>query len=85
MLIKASTWASVKHTFRWEMSAKQFTKNVSVSQGMKSACICISSANDLVDDAGAVDGMPISLQLIARRLEEEKVIAMVRQILQIIA
>lgn len=37
------------------------------------------------DDADAVDGMPISLQLIARRLEEEKAIAMVKKILDTIS
>ncbi|EOO03988.1 putative fatty-acid amide hydrolase protein [Phaeoacremonium minimum UCRPA7] len=33
-------------------------------------------------DAGAVHGMPISLQLIARRLEEEKAISTVKKILE---
>lgn len=33
-------------------------------------------------DAGAVDGMPVSLQLVANRLEEEKVIAMTRLVLK---
>lgn len=36
------------------------------------------------DDADAVHGMPISLQLVARRLEEEKAIAMVKHILDVI-
>ncbi|KAF6813462.1 fatty-acid amide hydrolase (amidase) [Colletotrichum plurivorum] len=35
-------------------------------------------------DADAVHGMPISLQLVARRLEEEKAIAMVKHILDVI-
>ncbi|KAL8419188.1 hypothetical protein RB594_002409 [Gaeumannomyces avenae] len=35
-------------------------------------------------DADAVHGMPVSLQLVARRLEEEKVIAMIKHILDII-
>ncbi|KAJ0300200.1 uncharacterized protein N0V96_000282 [Colletotrichum fioriniae] len=35
-------------------------------------------------DAAAVHGMPISLQLVARRLEEEKAIAMVKHILSVI-
>ncbi|TDZ13358.1 Acetamidase [Colletotrichum spinosum] len=35
-------------------------------------------------DADLVHGMPISLQLVARRLEEEKAIAMVKRVLEII-
>lgn len=31
-------------------------------------------------DAGAVHGMPVSLQLIARRLQEEKVLAMTERL-----
>lgn len=36
------------------------------------------------DDAATVHGMPISLQLVARRLEEEKAIAMVKHVLSVI-
>lgn len=36
------------------------------------------------DDPSVVHGMPISLQLVARRLEEEKVIAMTRKVLSIL-
>lgn len=39
--------------------------------------------NDL-DDADLVHGMPISLQLVARRLEEEKVLAMTRRVLAVL-
>lgn len=34
------------------------------------------------DNADAVDGMPVSLQLVARRLEEEKVLMMTDVVLQ---
>lgn len=34
------------------------------------------------DNADAVDGMPINLQLVGRRLEEEKVLMMADVILQ---
>jgi amidase len=33
------------------------------------------------DNAQAVHGMPVSLQLVGRRLEEEKVVAMTRVVL----
>jgi amidase len=33
-------------------------------------------------DAAAVHGMPVSLQLVAKRLEEEKVLAMTATVLQ---
>lgn len=34
------------------------------------------------DNADAVHGMPVSLQLVANRLEEEKVVAMTRAVLE---
>lgn len=34
------------------------------------------------DNPAAVHGMPVSLQLVGRRLEEEKVLAMTRIVLQ---
>lgn len=34
------------------------------------------------DNAEAVDGMPVGLQLIGRRLEEEKVLAMTATVLE---
>lgn len=37
---------------------------------------------DALDDGELLDGMPISLQLIARKLEEEKVLAMTEQIIK---
>lgn len=36
----------------------------------------------LLDDAETLDGMPISLQLVARRFEEEKVLAMTDSVLK---
>lgn len=39
-------------------------------------------SDSITDDAHAVHGMPISLQLVAQRLEEEKVIAMVKRVLE---
>lgn len=35
-----------------------------------------------LDNAEAVHGMPISLQLVANRLEEEKVVAMTKVVLE---
>lgn len=34
------------------------------------------------DDPSAVDGMPVGLQVIGRRLQEEKVLAMVARVLE---
>ncbi|KAJ9137516.1 Fatty-acid amide hydrolase (Amidase) [Pleurostoma richardsiae] len=45
--------------------------------------ICRSIHGDY--DAEAVHGMPVSLQLVARRLEEERAIAIVREILRILS
>ena len=42
----------------------------------------LAHADLFTDDADVVDGMPLSLQLVAQRLEEEKVIAMTRVVLQ---
>ncbi|THX24511.1 acetamidase [Aureobasidium pullulans] len=39
-------------------------------------------ANAGLDNAGAVHGMPVSLQLVASRLEEEKAVAMTRVVLE---
>ena len=39
-------------------------------------------ANSESDNAEAVHGMPVSLQLVANRLEEEKVVAMTRVVLE---
>lgn len=36
----------------------------------------------VLDNAEAVDGMPVSLQLVGRRLEEEKVLMMTNVVLQ---
>jgi Asp-tRNA(Asn)/Glu-tRNA(Gln) amidotransferase A subunit family amidase len=41
----------------------------------------IENANFEPDNAEAVHGMPVSLQLVANRLEEEKVVAMTRVVL----
>jgi Asp-tRNA(Asn)/Glu-tRNA(Gln) amidotransferase A subunit family amidase len=41
----------------------------------------IENANSESDNAEAVHGMPVSLQLVANRLEEEKVVAMARVVL----
>ena len=41
----------------------------------------IETANSGSDNAEAVHGMPVSLQLVANRLEEEKVVAMARVVL----
>jgi amidase len=41
----------------------------------------IGNANFESDNAEAVHGMPVSLQLVANRLEEEKVVAMTRVVL----
>lgn len=38
--------------------------------------------SNTLDDGELLDGMPISLQLIARKLEEEKVLAMTEQIIK---
>jgi len=38
----------------------------------------------ITDSPDDVEGMPISLQLIARRLEEEKVLAMTQKILDLL-
>lgn len=38
----------------------------------------------LPDDPAVVHGMPVSLQLVARRLEEEKVIAMTKKVLSVL-
>jgi amidase len=35
-----------------------------------------------IDDAAAVHGMPVSLQLTGRRLQEEKVLAMTQRVLE---
>lgn len=37
---------------------------------------------NILDDGELLDGMPISLQLIARKLEEEKALAMTEQIIK---
>jgi Asp-tRNA(Asn)/Glu-tRNA(Gln) amidotransferase A subunit family amidase len=37
------------------------------------------------DNADIIDDMPISLQLVARRLEEEKVVAVVKRVVAILA
>jgi Asp-tRNA(Asn)/Glu-tRNA(Gln) amidotransferase A subunit family amidase len=42
----------------------------------------IRTANSELDNAEAVHGMPVSLQLVANRLEEEKVVAMARVVLR---
>lgn len=39
-------------------------------------------ANAGLDNAEAVHGMPVSLQLVASRLEEEKAVAMTRVVLE---
>ncbi|GMG06588.1 unnamed protein product [Aspergillus oryzae] len=39
----------------------------------------------ILDNASAVDGMPVSLQLVARRLEEEKVLMMTGVVLQAVS
>lgn len=39
----------------------------------------------ILDDADAVDGMPISLQIVAGRLQEEKAIAIVKKVLSTLA
>ena len=39
-------------------------------------------ANASPDNAQAVHGMPVSLQLVAQRLEEEKVVAMTKLVLK---
>lgn len=44
--------------------------------------INISADTDLLDNADAVHGMPMSLQVIGRRLEEEKVLAIARIVLE---
>lgn len=36
----------------------------------------------IADDPSAVDGMPVGLQVIGRRLQEEKVLAMVAKVLE---
>ena len=36
----------------------------------------------IADDPSAVDGMPVGLQVIGRRLQEEKVLAMVARVLE---
>ena len=38
--------------------------------------------NMIIDSPEAVGGMPVSLQLVGRRLEEEKVVAMTRRVLE---
>ncbi|KAE8412438.1 amidase signature domain-containing protein [Aspergillus pseudocaelatus] len=45
-------------------------------------CTCIIHT---YDNASAVDGMPVSLQLVARRLEEEKVLMMTGVVLQAVS
>jgi amidase len=40
------------------------------------------NANSESDNAEAVHGMPVSLQLVANRLQEEKVVAMTRVVLE---
>jgi len=42
----------------------------------------IEQADSGSDNAEAVHGMPVSLQLVANRLEEEKVVAMTRVVLE---
>jgi Asp-tRNA(Asn)/Glu-tRNA(Gln) amidotransferase A subunit family amidase len=41
----------------------------------------LESANIFLDKLDAVDGMPISLQLVAGRLQEEKLLAMTKIVL----
>jgi len=43
---------------------------------------CTIADRHCSDNAEAVDGMPVSLQLVAQRLEEEKAVGMTRVILQ---
>ena len=43
---------------------------------------CQTVADNCADDANLVHGMPVSLQLIASRLQEEKVLAMTETVLQ---
>ena len=42
----------------------------------------VMTSSNFPDDAAAVHGMPVSLQLVAQRLEEEKVIAMTRTVMK---
>jgi amidase len=44
--------------------------------------VCYTVADNCVDDADLVHGMPVSLQLIGNRLQEEKVLAMTGTVLQ---
>ncbi|KAL8388947.1 hypothetical protein RB595_008914 [Gaeumannomyces hyphopodioides] len=59
-------------------------KNLDVPDATRQSLSPTCQAIHTEYDADAVHGMPISLQLVARRLEEEKVIAMVKHILDII-
>jgi amidase len=51
-----------------------------VCKGVQEKCMCIRKFGGikltLIDSSKDVEGMPISLQLVARRLEEEKLLAM---------
>lgn len=62
-------------------------------EAVNSDCTCDPSsllysnkrADNVLDDADIMHGMPISLQLVGRRLEEEKVLAMGKRILDTIS
>lgn len=47
-----------------------------VQSNCESGSVESESHTNPTDDANMVDGMPVSLQLVARRLEEEKVLMM---------
>lgn len=55
------------------------TLNVSDKSRHVNLSVYGAGTNQL-DDVEALDGMPISLQLVGRRFEEEKVLAMTEQV-----
>lgn len=64
----------------WDLIARLSTLNVRSSSSKYE----MNLADYCIDDPRDVHGMPISLQLVARRLEEEKAITLVKHVLDII-
>ncbi len=71
-----------------DYSAVSFPSGISVDKAVDTSITDYKALSEFCQaardsyDAEAVHGMPVSLQLVAKRLEEEKVLAMTATVLQ---
>lgn len=71
-----------------DYSAVSFPSGLSVDKSIDTPVADYKALSDFCQaahdsyDAEALHGMPVSLQLVAKRLEEEKVLAMTKTVLQ---